>query len=337
MKRMVVFAAAATVGACLSMTPASNAPDSFSFAVIGDLGYFASQEPMVDNVMADLNLAAPLAFVVHVGDLGSPPGGSCRNEFWARRFAQFQASVHPFIYTPGDNEWTDCHEKTAGAFDPLERLSSLRALFFQGEESLGKRRIALTRQSANAARAKYRENVRWNQGGITFITLHAVGSNNGRGRNAEGDAEFRERTDANLEWMRQGFGHARANESRALMILQQANIFPGITPYPAPAAAPTNGFDELRNALEEETIRYGKPVMLVNGDSHYFRIDKPLGVRASKAPGAAKALISPSVENFTRVEGFGQPNHHWLRITVDDSEGVFTVRQRIVPANISKR
>ncbi len=121
------------------------------------------------------------------------------------------------------------------------------------------------------------------------------------------------------------------------MILQQANIFPGILPFPAPPSAPTNGFDELRNALEGETIRYGKPVMLINGDSHYFRIDKPLGVRASKAPGAAKAVTSPSIENFTRVEGFGQPNHHWLRITVDDSEGVFTVRQRIVPANIQKR
>ena len=337
MKRLIAFAAAAILGACLSMAPTSTAPDTFSFAVIGDLGYTVAQEPMVDNVMADLNAASPLEWVVHLGDLGSPFVGSCRDEFQARRFAQFDASVHPFVYTPGDNDWTDCHEKNAGAFDPLERLASLRARFFQAEESLGKRRMALTRQSANPARAKFRENVRWSRGGVTFITLHVVGSNNGRGISAAGDAEFRERTDANLEWMRQGFAHARASESRALMILQQGNIFPGITPFPAAASAPTNGFDEMRTALEEETIRFAKPVMLVHGDSHFFRIDKPLGYRAAKAPGAAKAVIQPSTENFTRVEGFGQPNHHWLRITVDDSEGVFTVRQRIVPANIQKR
>ena len=337
MKRLIAFAAAATVAACQSMTPASSAPESFTFAVIGDLGYATSQEPMVDNVMADLNATSPLAFVVHVGDLGSTFVGSCRDNFWARRFAQFQASVHPFIYTPGDNEWTDCHAKSAGAFDPLERLAALRAMFFQGGQSLGKRRIALIRQSDNPARAKFRENVRWSQEGITFITLHVVGSNNGRGRNAEGDAEFHERTNANIEWMRQSFAHARATGSRALMIFQQGNIFPGITPYPEPASVPTDGFDEIRDVLEEETIRYGKPVVLVHGDSHYFRIDKPLGVREVKAAGASFTTIAPSIENFTRVEGFGQPNHHWLRVTVDDGENVFTIRQRIVPANIQKR
>ncbi|HLN86026.1 MAG TPA: hypothetical protein VK200_06175, partial [Candidatus Limnocylindrales bacterium] len=63
-----------------------------------------------------------MAFVVHLGDLGIPPRGSCTNELWARRLAQFQASVHPFIYTPGDNEWTDCHEPTVKGGDPLERL-----------------------------------------------------------------------------------------------------------------------------------------------------------------------------------------------------------------------
>ncbi|MFM9971370.1 MAG: metallophosphoesterase [Burkholderiales bacterium] len=337
MKRLIVFAAAASLAACLSIVPSSNNRETFSFAVIGDLGYTVAQEPMVENLLADLNEATNLSFVVHVGDLGSPFVGSCTNEFQVRRLSQFQASVNPLIYTPGDNDWTDCHEKNAGAFDPLERLANVRKLFFPNDESLGKRRMALTRQSANPTRAAYRENTRWSQGGITFITLHVVGSNNGWGISPAVDAEFRERSNANLEWMREGFAHARANESRGVMILQQGNIFPGITPYPAPPNAPTNGFDDIRAALEQETIRYGKPVMLVHGDSHFFRVDKPLGVRAAKAPGAAKAVIQPSIENFTRVEGFGQPNHHWLRITVDDSEGVFTVRQRIVPTNIQKR
>jgi len=65
----------------------------FSFGLIGDLGYTPAQQPLVDNVLADLN-AARLAFVVHDGDLGSPRNGSCTNDLWARRLAQFQASAH---------------------------------------------------------------------------------------------------------------------------------------------------------------------------------------------------------------------------------------------------
>jgi hypothetical protein len=78
-------------------------PRTFAFALIGDLGYLPEQEPWLANLLTELN-QTPLAFVVHVGDLGAPRFGSCTNEFWARRVAQFQASAHPLIYTPGDNE-----------------------------------------------------------------------------------------------------------------------------------------------------------------------------------------------------------------------------------------
>jgi hypothetical protein len=82
---------------------ASQPGGDFSFALIGDLGYTPAQEPMVDRVFADL-AKERLAFVVHDGDLGSPSNGSCTNEHWAKRLAQFQALPQPLIYTPGDNE-----------------------------------------------------------------------------------------------------------------------------------------------------------------------------------------------------------------------------------------
>jgi hypothetical protein len=71
---------------------------------------------------------------------------------------------------------------------------------------------------------------------------------------------------------------------------------------------------------------------LVHGDSHFFRIDKPLPPRVPGAP------VLPSLENFTRVETFGTPNHHWLQVTVDpNNPNVFSFQQRIVPANTRKR
>ena len=76
--------------------------------------------------------------------------------------------------------------------DPLERLAKLRTVFFPGDHTLGQRTFSLTRQSqgADPTFAKYRENVRWDLGGVTFVTLHVTGSNNGLGRTPEGDAEY---------------------------------------------------------------------------------------------------------------------------------------------------
>ena len=242
--------------------------------------------------------------------------------------------MHPFIYTPGDNEWTDCHEKEgAPGYEPLERLARLRTVFFPGDQSLGQRTLPLTRQSqtTDPVLAKHRENAQWTYGGMTFMTVHVVGSNNGLGRTSEGDAEYAERNTANLAWVRQGFAQARTNQSRALMIMQQANIFPAFPPFPGQPDVQPSGFTDLRALLEQETIAFGKPVVLVHGDSHFFRIDKPLGPRG-------RGVTTPAVENFTRVETFGQPNHHWVHVTADaDDPQVFTFRQRIVAPNVVKR
>jgi hypothetical protein len=58
----------------------------------------------------------------------------------------------------------------------------------------------------------------------------------------------------------------------------------------------------------------------VHGDTHYFRVDKPLLDRTS--------LLT----NFTRLETFGSPHIHWVKVTVDPrSRNVFTFEPMIVP------
>jgi len=306
----------------------------FMFALIGEMGYFAEEEPWLDNVLADLNRNTSLAFVVHIGDL-SRTQFACTNELLARRLAQFRASAHPFVYTPGDNEWTDCHEPTVKGGDPLERLAKLRTVFFDGDHTLGQRTFALTRQSQSAdpVLVKYRENVRWDLGGVTFLTIHVPGSNNGRGRTPEGDAEYVERNKANLIWLQQGFAHAKASNSRAIMIMQQANVFHEFLPFPGGTPKDPSGFTDLRAQLQKETTAFGKPVVLVHGDSHFFRIDKPLSPRGQRGKAG-----TPALENFTRVETFGTPYHHWVHVTVDANDpNVFTFRPSIVTANLRQR
>jgi hypothetical protein len=336
--RASALAAAAALSIALLaysvLTPrsAQSQAQEFTFALIGDLGYVPSEEPWTESVFSAISQDSALAFVIHDGDLSSPRFG-CTDEMLQRRLAQFNALPHPLIYTPGDNEWTDCHDgQNVKGGNPLDRLAKLRDVFFQGEQSLGKRTMPLLRQSQSAEFSKYRENVRWEFGGVTFVTLHVTGSNNGLGRIPDEDAEYAERNKANMAWLRQAFAHARSSNSRAVMIIQQANMWPEWPPFPGKPGKPS-GFTDLRNLLEEEATAFGKPVVLVHGDSHYFRIDNPY-----RKDGAAGQRPMPSVENFLRVETFGTPNHHWLHVTVSpDDPNVFTFRPRIVAANVVKR
>jgi hypothetical protein len=90
-----------------------------------------------------------------------------------------------------------------------------------------------------------------------------------------------------------------------------------------------DGFQSFLLALRQEVTTFAKPVAYVHGDSHYFRIDKPL----LNAQGQR-------LENFTRVETFGdnQANGnndvHWVKALVDPhSRDVFAFQAQIVPAN----
>lgn len=181
------------------------------------------------------------------------------------------------IFTPGDNEWTDCH-RTGG--DPLERLAFLREVFYPTDQSLGKRTLTLEQQST-----AYPENARWQVGEVTFATLHVVGSNNNLpdAENPVGNAEeYAARNAASLAWLAETFDVAADDQSAAVMLIIQAN--PG---FDLPPEQRT-GFNDFLAALEAETIAFGKPVVLVHGDSHYFRIDKPLV--ASIPSGGSKTL-----------------------------------------------
>ena len=326
----------AVVG-CASV-PAVNSSGKFEIGLIGDQHYDAESSAKFPNIMAEMN-RADLAFVVHVGDIGAPTYNSCKDETYYQRRDEFNQSRHPLVFTPGDNEWTDCHE--GGIPDSLERLSKVREVFFQGERSLGQRTMPLTRQSNDSRYAKFRENARWTYGEVLLITLNIPGSNNNFGRTPEMDAEYAERNVADIEWMRQSFLYAKQNSSRAIMILIQANprfeeTWPtrrrgalGIAPPPKKPS----GYTEFLKALQREVLDYDKPIVLVHGDTHYFRVDKPLILDDKSGGGRGRV-----VEHFTRVELFGYPEAHWVRATIDLADpNVFSFRPEMVKENFANR
>lgn len=292
----------------------------YDFALIGDMPYSPfSATNAFPNLARELNRNR-LAFVIHDGDIksGSAP---CTDEILEHRLSLFQSIRHPFILVFGDNEWTDCggdskKDQPGGPRDPRERLAKLRELFCPENVSLGRHRLRLERQSARPEFAGFPENVRWIYGGVLYVGLNLPGS----GNNVADPDEFIPRQRANLAWMTDSFDLARRNNLRAVMLVIQAN--PKFEDKPdAPARA---GFNDFLELLRQETVAFQKPVVLVHGDTHYFRIDKPMmGARGGRR-----------VENFTRVETFGNPDVHWLRVTVDWRDpNVFTFRQGIVESN----
>lgn len=292
----------------------------FSFALIGDMPYGPEGEAKFPNLQREINADRSLAFVVHDGDFKN--GSSlCSDDVFFNRLDLFNSFRQPLVFVPGDNEWTDCHRANNGGYDPLERLAFLRTVFFSDDRSLGRRTLRLQRQSAGTDFPAYRENVRWSMHGVLFIGLHVVGSNNNLGRTPSADAEYAERNAANLAWLAESFARARATRSRAVMIVIQAN-----PNFDLPASAPQrSGFNDFLAALEGETLLFGRPVVLVHGDSHYFRIDKPMIATRSQR----------RVELLTRVETFGENDNHWLHVTADRrNPNVFSFDQRIVTANL---
>jgi len=287
-------------------------PDErFDVALIGDARYRPDEYPKFLRVRDAIN-AAQVAFTVHIGDIKG--GGPCADRVYTETLDLFDGFSSPLIYTPGDNEWTDCGDRR-----PTERLGFLRRVFFADDQSRGRQRLPLERQ-----RPAYPENARWRMGKVTFATLHVVGSNNNlpdpsRPEGTDGDeAEYAARNAADLTWLAQTFEAARADGSVGVVFAMQAD-----PAFERPAAL-RPGYADLLAALARETRAFAKPVVLVHGDSHVPRVDQPL-----EDPATGRAL-----ENFTRVETFGSPDIQWVRATVDPNDPkVFSFRQELIEAN----
>lgn len=303
-------------------------PARFSFAIVGDAPYSAREEGLFVLMLDEIN-QENLAFVVHVGDIksGSSP---CSDELYEERKRLFQASRFPFILVPGDNDWTDCHRKGAGGYEPLERLARLREVFYAGETSLGQNMLKLERQSADRAAdarfREYRENVRWVVEGVMFVGLNVPGSNNNFGRTPQMDAEHAQRGAANAAWLRQGFELAHKQGCAAVFVFIQANLDFDLSYLRRVNRA--DGYAALKQELLAHTLAFGKPVVLVHGDTHHFHVDQPL-----YDPATLKR-----VEQFTRIESFGSPFVDWIKVTIDpDNPKLFSYRTGGTQFNVGPR
>ena len=295
---------AACLALCLAL-PANAEPDPYSFAIIGDTPYSRFERQHLPAMLEQI-AASGAAFVVHVGDFkaGNAP---CDDATFQDRLVLFDEQPLPFILTPGDNEWTDCASRSAGGYDPVERLGWLRRHFYRPGQSLGRLAMPVSSQADDPAFAAYRENLRWRRDPVMFLTLNLPGSDNHRGSRKHPRPEYLDRLAANRAWLAEGFRLAREARLSAIVVSFQAD--PGFEDYAAsaPESRPDNGYRDFLDQLLAETLAFPGAVIAVHGDSHTHRVDHPL-----RDPATGEPLM-----NFTRVESYGYPFMGWVRARVE--------------------
>jgi hypothetical protein len=323
-----------SLGLMVSSSFAQTSAKPFSFGLWGDMPYKkAGDDPKLPAVLKSIN-DSDIAFSMYDGDI-KDGSSKCTDEVYTDALAMFGSMKKPVVYVPGDNEWTDCHRLNNGGFDTLERLSHLRRVMYPTLNSLGKSTLPLEHQGKLGE--KFVENTRFSHGGVVFVGINQSGSNNNvvmsekecKSKSARdtaqcdaANAEYLERDAANVAWMTASFAQAKAANAAGIVIVTQGDPgfdVPETEEFDESTNASSSGFQNFMGKLAEQTAQFKGQVLFVHGDTHFFKMDKP--------------MYNPNkmLTNFTRVQTFGSPSLHWVRVAVDTkTPQVFTVIPVIV-------
>jgi hypothetical protein len=361
---------AATAGIAVAVALLSFAPGvasaglagpdngALTLAVFGDAPYgtsptdtaqFDATPRFVDSVNADPDVSG----IVHVGDIHSgkqfctQPYDRSVLDLWTR-------FLDPLVYTPGDNEWADCHKQAEGGGtynpatgqidyatdaegqpidyavgNPDANLALVRSMFFaQPGRTLGRHSMPVLSQAtvhdaAHPSDPKYVENVLWERRGIVFVTLNIPGGSNNDAdvwygaptASAEQAQEQHDRTGADLRWLDRAFATAQADEARSVVVIEQADMWD----LDGKAVSHLTNYDPFVQSLADHAAAFGRPVLLFNGDSHAFRSDNPLQATAPCFAENTTPATCSDWANHTAADGqgFDVPNFH--RVTVHGS------------------
>ena len=307
---------------------------SFSFGLWGDMPYAkGGDEPKMPAILHSIN-RAKLDFSIFIGDI-KDGSSKCTDDVYTRAQAMFNSMVKPVVYIPGDNEWTDCHRLNNGGYDALERLGHIREVMFANPLSYGQQKIPLASQAQS--QGLYKENKRINHKGVVFATFNIPGSNNNKvlddkdctkksartlAQCEQSNAEYLARDAANIQWLNASFEAAKAAKSRGIVLAFQGDPgfdLPETEDLDESKAASVSGYQAFLQQVVQETEKFEGQVLLVHGDTHFFKVDKPL---------YGPTRILP---NLTRLQTFGSPNMHWVKVNVNPKRpGLFDVEPMMV-------
>jgi Calcineurin-like phosphoesterase len=355
----LLFAGLAADASAGNGTPFNDgSANPLTIAVYGDAPYgttptdtaeFAATPAFIDSVNAD----PQVRLVLHVGDIHSGKQ-YCTQAYDQSVYDLWQSYKDPVVYTPGDNEWTDCQKSgeggnvtdSSGNFvdyangNPVANLALIRSIFFPtpGVTLGGQKKQVLSQAQAydpaHPTDAQYVENVMWEQSKTLFVTVNIPGGSNNDADHWYGAAlttaqsdEMANRTGADIRWLNAAFARAEADGVDAVVIGTQADMWD----LDGKTAAHLTNYEPLIADIASNTTSFGKPVLLFNGDSHVYRSDNPLvqGAPCVAEPSSGAPAIPCTNDDYSQHPGYDVPNFHrvvvhgstfpleWLRLTIE--------------------
>jgi hypothetical protein len=279
---------------------------TFKFIALGDMPYSPPKDfQRFETLITEINVLKP-SFSIFIGDTksGSSLCSDEHNQIIKSYFSNFNA---PLVYSPGDNEWTDCHRPLAGAYDPLERLEALRSVFFSTNQSLGKNTLRLQRQAdLDPKYSKYVENAYWVKNNFLFVSIHIPGSNNNNEGTESAIKEYQDRNQANLAWIDRAFNLATQRNLSGIIFAYQADMFY----QPSQLTSTDSGYRDTLESLISRSEIFNKPVLLIHGDSHRLIIDQPLYRKNQKRV----------LENVLRLQVMGAEQVQAVEVQVNPAQ-----------------
>jgi hypothetical protein len=163
----------------------------------------------------------------------------------------------------------------------------------------------------------------WSDKKVVFVTFNMPGGSNNdlaqwTAPFTNDTAQTQERTvrsAANIRWLQAAFKYADRTNAKAMVIALQADMWDPEA-LPAVGGAGLDQYTPFVQQLATETNLFHRPVLLLNGDTHLYQVDRPLA-----KPNSPTGLIhkTPPVSNLLRivVQGSTNPPAEWLRLTIN--------------------
>ncbi len=239
--------------------------DAHRFAVIGH-GLAEGSDAHLKRAIDEADDDKATAFVVVTGIKGSKE--ACSDKLYQQRRDLVSDARRPAIVVPAASDWTECRN-SAGRSNAIERLNRLRELFYGEPESLGARKLALTRQSMSPRFRSYAENAHWSVGKVLYAVLNLPANNNHYLTEAGRNSEYEDRLVANRFWLNRLFAIAKRDKLEAIVLFAEGDLKALSQPTGLRAllrrAVPDNdGFAETRRQVLALAQKFPGKVLLVD-------------------------------------------------------------------------
>tara|TARA_R110001592_G_scaffold4120_5_gene23068 strand:- start:4072 stop:5013 length:942 start_codon:yes stop_codon:yes gene_type:complete len=216
---------------------------SISFTAIGDVPYNNEQRDGLIDIISRHNAIDPSEFVIHVGDI-KPGAAECDETVYQDVSGILRTFEAPTFIVLGDNEYNDCS-------NPQQGLEYWNKYFLHFNENW-------TFEPTVIYQPERTENFSWTQKNVLFIGVNLVGSQ------VHDSLEWHNRLVQNGQWVKKLL-EEQVDNVEAMVVFGHANI----------VEAGPDKFKPFTDLFRSAAQSFGKPVLMVQGDGHFWIKNKP--------------------------------------------------------------